>query len=662
MVSRDTQVHLLVVAMLLCVSQATDGQTRNEAPSVGGLTGARWYMQWSNPWAPKPVSPVSFQNSTRIDSLMRVGNLYLSLEDAIALALENNLDIEIQRFGPSIAGSDVLRAKGGGIIRGVSLSVGEVPAGLGGPISPLLTAATPSTLPTSSASIPVNVTDLAAVARSVSNLSIITETALSPGSPLPIYDPVLTGQVTVNHESTPQSTSFITGTNVLITRNIANTEGFVQGFSTGTLVNLSYNSTNQNTNSLRTSFNPYTTGAFVLTVTQPLLRGFGMAVNRRFIRIADNNVRISDLVFRQQVIDTVAGVIRLYYDFVSLVEDANVKRQALDTAQKLYDQDVLQVRQGVLAPIDLVQAQAAVASRRQDLINAEGFAREQESILKSVLTRRGTAEPAVRTAHLIATSPVPAPGPAAAQPLEDLIQTALRTRPDVATADLQLTNAGISLEGSRNDLLPDVSIVGTLQNSGLAGALNPAAEVGPGSPFFATISPALIGGYGTMLSQLLRRNFPTYGIGIQLNLPIRNRIAQADYARDMLTYRQAQASRQQFMNTVRLEIENSVIALERTRAAYQAAVESRKLQEESLAAEQQKYAVGLSTTYLIIQYQTFAQQARSTEVAARAAYGKALTVLQQSLGTILPEYGISVGEAYTGQVSRPPTPLPPAKP
>ena len=645
--------------MLFFLAQAAPGQTGSEAPRVGGVTGPRWYTSWSNPWAPKTVSGVSFQNSNRIESLMRAGNLYLSLEDAIALALENNLDIEIQRFGPSIAGSDVLRAKGGGTLRGVSLSVGEPPAGLGGPISPLLTSATPTTLPTSSTSIPVNVTDLAAIARSVSDLSIVSPAAFSLGSPIPAYDPVVNFSLNALHQSTPQTNTIVSGTNVLVVQSVANNEGFVQAFSPGTLVNLTYNSTYETTNSLRSLINPYTSGLLSLTVTQPLLRGFGMAVNRRFIRIAKNDVQISDLVFRQQVIDTVAGVVRLYFDFVSLVEDANVKRDALATAQKLYDQDVLQVRQGILAPIDLVQAQAAVAARRQDLINSEGFVREQETILKNVLTRRGTADPAVRAAHIIATTPIPVPGAATVQPLEDLIETAMRYRPDVATADLQMVNARITLEGSRNELLPDVSLVGTFQSGGLAGMLNQSALAPPGSPFFSVVSPALLGAYGTMLSQIFRRNFPTYGIGVQLSLPVRNRVAQADYARDMLQYRQAQASRQQFVNQVRMEVEVSATALERTRAAYEAAVEARKLQEQSLAAEQEKYAVGLSTTYLIIQYQTFAQQASSTEVAARAAYAKARVDLERAIGMILPEYGISIDEAFRGVVSRAPSPLPP---
>ena len=387
------------------------------------------------------------------------------------------------------------------------------------------------------------------------------------------------------------------------------------------------------------------------------MRGFGSNVNRRFIRIAQNNRKISDIVFRQQAIDTVSGVIRLYYDLVSLIEDVRVKQQTVDLARKLYEDNKVQVEQGTLAPIELVRAQALIAAGQQDLANSQGLEREQELIVKTVLTRRGTADPAIRAAHVVPTTPIPALGTESVEPIQDLLDQAFKNRPDLASADVQLSNSNIALEGSRNNLLPDVSLVASASNSGLAGeqnALLPAGGIGPSRGF--------IGGFGGAIEQIFRRNYPTYGVGIQLTLPLRNRVAQADYVRDELQLRQTQVRRQQLENQARLEVEDALIALERSRAAYQAAADSARYQQESLAAEQEKFAVGLSTTFLIIQYQSQLAQARSTEVAARGSYAKARVALDRALGLTLDRNNVSVDEAYRGQISRPPGAPPPPAP
>jgi outer membrane protein len=603
-------------------------------------------VDWSgSPYRPKTVAPVSFKNSSRIDGLLRDGTLQLSLRDAIALALENNLDLELQRLSPSIADSDVLRAKGGGTLRGVPLTVTSTPQGIGGPASPLLNSA-PAGFTTSS-TVAANLPNLSILGAAQNNLSITGGTPFSTGPAVPSFDPALVGQLSLQHQSSPQSNPFVTGTEVLQGRNALGSAGLIQGFSLGTQVSANFTSIGQRSNSARSLFNPFITSSLGLTVSQPLLRGFGARVNRRFLRIAKNDQKISDLVFRQQAIETIAGVIRLYYDYVSLTEDVAVKRQTQALAQKLYEDNKSQVEQGTLAPIELVRAQALVAGSRQDLANSEGFAREQELILKNVLTRRGTADPAISAARIVPSDTIPVPPTEAVRPVQDLVRTAFQNRPDLAGADLQLTNSQISLEGSHNQLLPDVDLVGTLQNNGLAGDVNPLMQGG-------TASPAYLGGLGTTLAQIARRNYPTYGIGIQLNLPLRNRVAEADAVRDQLQLRQSQIRRQQLENQVRLEVEDALISLERSRAAYEAAVQTRILQEQSLQAEQEKYAVGLSTTYLLVQYQSFLAQARSTEVAARGAYAKAKVALQRATGMTLDENGISVDDAYRGAAARTP--------
>lgn len=648
---RKTAGSLILMYSLLCTPFVVAQDQTSQMPEIGGSKGG-WIDRLGRPYTPRSVSQIPMQNSNRIGSLMRAGQLYLSLQDAIALALENNLDVELQRLSPAIADTDVLRARGGGLLRGVSLSTAQPPAGVGGPASPLLNSATPGF--TVASSIAANITSTAILTSPQSNLSI-TPGAFSNGTALPVYDPTFTGTLNWQHQSTPQSNPVVTGGSVLVARGTTGAAGITQGFSPGTQIGASFSGASQENNSNRSTINPFQSSALGLTLTQPLLRGFGAKLNRRFIRIAQNNQRVTGLVFRQQATDTVAGVIRLYYDLVSLIEDVRVKQQTLALAQKLYDDNKVQVEQGTLAPIELVRAQALIAASQQDLANSDGLEREQELIVKTVLTRRGTADAMVREARIIPTTPIPVPAVEQVQPVQDLVATAFKNRPDYASADIQLANSEISLEGSRNQLRPDLNFVASASNSGLAGSPN--SLLTTGAPV-----PALVGGFGSTLDQIFRRNYPTYGIGLQLNLPLRNRVAQADIVRDELQLRQTQIRRQQLENQVRLEVEDALIALGRSRAAYQAAVDSRRYQEQSLAAEQEKFAVGLSTTFLIIQYQSQVAQARSTEVAARGAYAKARANMDRALGMTLDYNNVSIEDTYRGAISQPPSAPPSAKP
>jgi outer membrane protein len=600
-------------------------------------------------WYQSPtVSPVSFQNSSRIESLMRAGQLYLSLPDAIALTLENNLDLELQRFLPRIAGTDVLRASGGGLLRGLSLLINETAPGIGGPSGPLLTSLTAGSTPSSLVN--TNFSDLALISQQQNSLSVTGAIPLSTGPPIPQYDPSISGLLSWAHQSTPEYSTVLTGgSNWLVTNNTNGNLGLAQGFSTGTQIGLNFDNTRFTNNTTRYTYNPTLSSDLGVTITQPLLRGFGIDLNRRFIRIAKNSQKVADLVFRQQVIDTIAGISRLYTDLVSLNEDVNVKRESLRLAQRLYDDNKDKVDQGTLAPIEVIRAQAQVAASQQALISAEGLVRQQELIVLTAITRRGLTNPAIREAHITPTDFVAVPDKEPVEPAQDLVADALKNRPDLAQAGIQVENSQISLKGSLNALRPQVDLVGTMQNSGLAGELNPLAGVTPGVPG---------GGYGGVLGQVFRRNYPTYSVGVQVTLPLRNRVAQADAVRDELQLRQAQIRRQQLEDQARLEVADAQVSMQQARAAYEAAVQSRILQEKSVAVEQQKFDVGVSTNFLVIQYQSYLAQARSTEVAAKGAYAKARIALERATGRILETNHVSIDEAYQGRVARPPAQLP----
>ena len=585
---------------------------------------------------PAQTPPLNFQNSPRLHDLIRAGNLYLSLPDALAAAIENNLDVELQRYSLPAAAADLLRAQGGGTVRGLNYTLAEVPVGVGGPLSPVVTNPAISGRATAGTSVATNALELGVLGSPQTNLSILGTTPQSLGTAVPIFDPALIGQLNWTHQTAPQLNLSSYGTNALVTNTTVADAGIQQGFATGAQASVNFNNSHQNLNSLSSGFNPYTGSSLGVTVTQPLLRGFGNSLNRRFIRIAGNEQKITSLLFRQQLIATVYGVIRLYTDFVALSEDEKVKQETVNLAEKLLSDTKAQVEEGTLAQVEMTRANAQVFSTRQDLINARGLREEQEAILKNVLTRTGNADPQVQSAHIIATDPLNLPEKDEIRPLQDLISDALANRPDLDQARLQIENSQIGLLGSKSLTQPEVDLVGIMQNNGLAG---------PANPFAANPYPGYIGGYGNTLEQVFTRKYPTYGIGVQVTLPIHNRIAEADLARDEIQVKQQEIRLRQLQNQARLEVEDALIAMRRARSSYEAAEEARKLQQESLEAEQAKFEVGASTAFFVIQYESLLAQARSTEVAAKSSYVKARAALQRAMASILDDNHIGFDQA-----------------
>ncbi len=647
----------LTMCLLLGSAAGLAAQGSDRPPSVAGPEGG--VFGWlAAPYVPRRVNSVDPDNTQRIYDLLRAGNIYLSLQDTIALAIENNLDVEAARYGILMSETDTLRVKGGGALRGVGLVAVELPAGVGGPASPLINGSATGAPPATA--VPTNIFDLDFLQPSSDNLSLDPTYFTAPlpsaaGPAIPQYDPSVTGGLMWMKQASPEVSSEVAGTNVLVTKSVTASGGLTQGFSTGTQYSLAYTSTYQNSTSIYNVYNPAVSGSLGLTITQPLLRGFGRAMNRRWIRIAENDQKISDLVFRQELINLVYGVSRLYYDLASLNDDLNVKRRTLSSAEELLKNTTAGVEEGTLAQVELTRAQAEVAGAEQDVINSEGLVEQEEAVLKNVLTRKGSREPAIQSARLILTdsSTVPAADETPAMP--QLLQEADRERPDLLAAGIQVDNSRIALEGSKNELLPELDLVGVVQNQGLAGA----PVTGTGS---TAADAALNGGYGTFLEQILAHRFPAYEVGIQLNLPLRNRVAQADATRDELAVRTYQTRVIEMKNQAALEIDAAAIALRRARAAYDAAVRTRKLQEESLDVERARFDAGVDTAFFVIQYQAYLSQALSTEVAAKGDYFKALVGLQRAVGDILERNNISVEQAYRGHVASPPAAVPLPRP
>lgn len=639
----------LICALFLLLPPGFAGQApADDNPRIAAhqLATPNGPLSWlTHSYRTTAVPPADLSNSDRLDSLLRAGFLYLTLQDAIALALENNLDIEIQRYGPQIADASILRARAGGFARGVSTNV------QGGP---------PSATGSAGSATQTGINQNAAAQASNQTSSAVGSTFITQtGSAIPNLDPVLTSNARWSHTSTPQTSAFITGTNAMISRNDSAGVGLQQGFLTGTIASLNMSNQWLSTNNRSADFNPATSSSLGITITQHLLQGFGRAVNSRQIQIARNNREISDLTFKNQVITTVSAVINLYWDLVSFNEDVRVKKQALALAGKLYNDNKKQVEIGTLAPIEIVRAEAEMAARQQDLTISETQVLQQETILKNTLSRNGLASPAVADAHIIATDRIQMPEVEPVKPIQDLVATALAARPELAQSRMQVTNQQITLRGDRSALRPTLDAVVSVNNNGLAG--NPSTlPIVPDRT--RSQDPFFVGGYGAVLSQLFTRNFPDYSAGFSLNIPIGNRAAQADMINDQLTLRQQELGLRRLENQVRVDVQNAVIGVQQAHARYQAAVKARVLQEQTLDAEEKKFALGASTMYNVILAQRDLATARSAEVAAMNNYGKARVERDRATGQTLNNNDISMAEAFKGVVSRPPSAIPAAPP
>jgi outer membrane protein TolC len=608
-------------------------------PPVGAQNATNFLSRVTNPYRPHEVGPINLSNSSRLDSLVRAGNLYLSLQDTIALALENNLDIELQRYGAQIAEASLLRAKAGGLLRGTTSAVSSGP----------------SSAPTQAGQAS-GVTGSAAQASNAlvnpSSGTVISAT----GSPIPSLDPIISSLVSVGHATNPQTSTFVSGSSTLITSSTLSNFAYTQSFLTGTQVQLALSNQALTTTALRTDLNPSTSSTLGLSITQQLLQGFGIAVNSRNIQIAKNNRELSDLVFKQQVINIISAVINLYWDLVSFNQNVKVQQQAVDLNKKLLSDNRKQVEVGTLAPISIISAEAELATAEQALTIAQTQVLQQETILKNALSRNGVASPSIAEARIVPTDQIRVPQTEAVSPIQDMVAEALSSRPDVAQLRIQLTNDKINLRGSKSELLPSLVATANLSNNALVGQVStlPLA-VGTAA---RNVTPYFIGGYDTALGQLFRRNFPNYSAAFQLSIPLRNRSAQADAILDQLTVRQREIAIQQLQNQVRVDVQNALIALQQSRAVYAAAIKTRILREQTLDAEQKKLALGASTIYNVILIQRDLAQSQSDEVNALNSYSKARVLLDSATGQTLNNNNISIGEAFRGSVARPPSPLP----
>lgn len=571
------------------------------------------------------VAPARITNSSRLESLVRGGNLYLTAQDVIALVLENNLDIAVQRYSPFLAREVLRRTQGGGYLRQVDTPV------LAGPVSVSL------------AGVSVNANGLAAGAGVGAGGGIVSQIGPIP----PNLDPSLYLSGQFGHLTTPESNTQLNDTTALTNNYRQFVAQYSQQFVTGTNAQLTFAEYQSTLNSPTPLLNPAITGYLDLQVSQNLLQGLSIGVNNRDIRVAKNNMKVSNLQVKRQVATTVAAVLNLYWDLVSFNEDVRIKQEALATAEKLLDDNKKQVDIGTLSPIEVTRAAAEASASKEDLLIAQTNVQQQEMVLKNAISRNNVENAWLDDVHIIPLDQILVPPAEDIKPLPDLLQEALANRMEIEQDKINIDSQKILINGDKNGLLPTLQAFVEFTNHGLAGPANPIYNNCCGAP-----DPYFTGGTSNALAQLFRRNFPDYSAGFSLTIPFRNRAQQADYVTDQLLLRQAELQLQRAINQVRLDVKTALTGLQQARTRHQAAVDTRVLAEQSLKAEQSRYLYGVSTVALVIQAQKDLAQFQSAEVQAMANYTHAKIAFDQALGRTLDVNHVSFEEALSGKVSR----------
>jgi outer membrane protein TolC len=606
------------------------------------------FPKFWQPYVPRDVPAPNLSNSARIDSVIRDGKMYLSLNDAVALALENNLDIAVQRYNLSTADTDILRTSSGSPALGVNAGLVQgTPGGATGSIASGGTG-TSSTGTTGGGAGGGSV----AVGGAGAGAAGIVASTTGEGPAIPNYDPIVTGTgILGERATTPQSNIVFTGTPTL-NQNTSNANFlYTQGFATGTLISVGFNNSRNTSNALFNSLSPALTSGFRFTVTQHLLQGFGFDPNLRWIRIARNNREIMDVAFRLQIMTTVSQIENIYWDLVNAYENVKVQQRALDLANKTLSDTEKQVQIGTLAPITVVQSKSSVATANQNVTVALTNLQLQQLLMKNAITRN-VADPILAVAPVIPTDTLQINEPFEIQPVDELINRALQARPEIIQSRINLTNKKIGVSSINSLLKPQLDVYAFYGAAGLSGQQNPLCPPPPeGNQCITTISP---GGWGSAFQNLFNSSGPDKGIGLNLNVTLRNRQVQADQVRSQLEYRQSEIAVQQQENTIVLQVRNAQFALQQNYAALQSAVAARNYAQQNLEAEQKKYSLGASTSTLVLQASSALTQAQSNVLAAATNYEKSRVQLDLYTADTLTKLGVDMSDAESGQVKQVP--------
>ena len=626
--SRERRVGISLMAGLLLLAAAMQAQTRASV--------ALEMPHLHNPLSPYLADNVPepvLTNSPRLDRLVHDGKLHLSLKDAIDLALENNLDLAIARYNLPIANADLLRTKAGGSFLGVNTGVvqGTPGGGIGGYGAGAPGAGAGGT--TSGAG------------GAGAGASGLVQSTLGGGTPVSSYDPALAVTSGIEHLTLPLSSTQIYGVSPLQLNTAQVNANFTQAFPTGTSISFEFNNSRQTTNSIYTFLSPALNTYYRFTFQQQLLAGFGFGPNLRYLRIAKNNKKISDIAFKNQVIATVTQVENMYWDLVNAYEQAHVDEQSLAFANQTLENARKQLQLESIPEMDVMKAEAEVSRRDQDLTVARTTLQLQESLMKNALTK-SLDDPTLGEMPVVPTDRMQTTDTEADTNVSilDLIAQGLRSRPELLETDIDLANRQISRKAERNALLPTLSLVGFYGGSGLAGLVPPGNTTTSSSP--TDLTGAWQGAFND--------SSPDYFVGLNLNIPFRNRVAKADQYRSELEYRQASLRKEQLKKQIRIEVRNAQYALEQSRARVESARKARDLAERTFEITKKEQELGSGSSYQTLAAQRDLAVAELDLVTAMTTYQKARVELDRATGATLEHNGVLIEDAVTGTVASSP--------
>jgi outer membrane protein TolC len=608
---------VLFIALLIdgLISQAflfaQTGKTEPFQIESGKRAGSGFFSGIFNFREPSAPS-LALENSSRIDTLIHEGRLELTLADALALALENNLDIAVQRYIPQFSQTDLMRTQAGQSPRGFSggttpggLTAGALGAGISG----------------------------SSAGSGVGSAGGIT----GGGGAVQVgaagnFDPILNANFSYDRITSPLNTTVVSGASKVFGETSAFTTSYAQLFPLGTNYSLTLNGQHQSSTQLNLIYNPASVTRFALGVNQPVLNGFGRLYNERYILVAKNNTTVADDVFKLQVINTAVAVENAYWDLAAFQETVRVAQQALTVAQQLNKDNQMRLEIGTMSPLDVTSAESEVAARSRDLTVAATNLQLQEAMLKNMLVKKANTK--LDSVRIGIKNPMPQPKPSDIPDAEKALAGALKARPELQQADMNLKNQDMSVAFTRKTLLPSLSVFGFYAGSGLQGT-GVQADSGMADAF----------------GQSFKGQYPEYASGFSMNLPIRNRTAQADSLRSQIERNQLLISLQRSRNTVALEVQKAIIGLIQGKAQVEAAQKATSLAHDIWEGEKSKLDAGASTSYQVILRERDFTSAQQAEVAARVAYAKALVEMDRAGGTTLDRNGIEYSEALSGQVS-----------
>jgi outer membrane protein len=622
MIGRNTKQFLALALTLTCpvsfgwAQQASFAGIAPTKPSAPAIV---------RPYLAVDVPPIRLANSPRLAQLVRAGTLYLTVQDAIALALENNIDLEVARYNPLISTWNVTRSEAGGALPGVPANSSQVGASaLGQGVAGSQRAAGVS------------------VPGSGSNRGQTTNATIQQIGPVTqTLDPLIQEASTFSHTTNLQANQILSATPTLIDDSRVHSITYKQGFLTGGSASVTYSDNYLKENALTDVLNPSSAPALSFQFQQGFLQGFGIAVNARFITVAKMNVGISDLTFQTQVTNIVFQVVNAYYNLEAADEDSKAKKGAADVAGTFLANVKAQVNLGSLAPSDVINAQSLLVTSQQALVDADATRDQQEIQLKNLLSRTGTADPVLAAARIEPVDHMTIPDSDDLPPLEQLVKQALGNRTDLAAERQNLKATEVSNLGTRNGILPNLGVFASESQAGLAGTAQTVTIAG----HTFTADPAHVGGIGTALKQVFSADYPTETVAGFYAAQLRNRQALADYDIDQLSYRQSQLTTQKDAHQVEVDVLNYVIALRQARARYEATIRSRTLQEQLLTSEQKRFALGASIPYNVILQQRDLTNAQSAQVAALTAYTSARLALDRTTGALLSANHVSLADA-----------------